>query len=220
MENRFWAERWDSGRIGFHRNDVHPHLLRHGARLGPPGRVLVPLCGKSLDLVWLRKRGHEVWGIEFVESAARAFFAENALVPETREIAGHLALAADGITIVVADLFALAGAPALGTFTALYDRAALVAIEPARRTSYLQGLRAHAGDEARLLLVTFDHDIGQGPPFSVPADELKTLTTGLFDLTLLEDEDIFAAEPRLAARGATRMREQSWIGPPARAPLT
>ena len=58
----YWIARWSEGRTGFHRASVQPWLVEHAAKLAPKGdeRVLVPLCGKSVDLVWLESRGHRV----------------------------------------------------------------------------------------------------------------------------------------------------------------
>jgi len=57
MEKEFWLERWERAEIGFHQDDINPWLARYWPRLAaPPGsKVFVPLCGKSLDMAWLRK---------------------------------------------------------------------------------------------------------------------------------------------------------------------
>lgn len=217
MERSFWDERWAAGQIGFHLSDVNPHLPRHGHRLGPPGRLLVPLCGKSVDLVWLAEQGHDVWGVEFVPAAVDAFFAERGVVPEAFTIGPWPARRHGRVTLVTADVFALDPA-ALGTFDALWDRAALIALEPPRRREYVQRLRALARDDARLLLVTLEHDLGSGPPFSVDEAELPALYAGAFSLERLDDRDVLEAEPRFRERGATRMREQVWAGRAVSAP--
>ena len=50
-----WESRWEEGRIGFHLPEVNPCLLRHSGVLlnQEPQSVFVPLCGKTLDLLWL-----------------------------------------------------------------------------------------------------------------------------------------------------------------------
>jgi thiopurine S-methyltransferase len=212
MEHDFWFERWKNNQLGFHLAEVNRHLVAHGGLLGPAeARVLVPLAGKSRDLVWLRDRGHEVVGVEFVEQAAIAFFEENGLDPAASRLGPHPVFRADGITMVLDDFFELDGA-ALGRFPAIYDRAALVAVEPDRRVDYVRKLRQLASDDARLLLVSFDHDIGAGPPFTLPGAELAALMAGRFTLELLADLDILPSEPRFRERGATRLREQVWLG--------
>ena len=84
MEPTFWQQRWQTNQIGFHEATPHPLLLRHWPRLtlAPGSRVFVPLCGKSLDLLWLRTQGHEVIGVELSAIGVDAFFAEAALMYE------------------------------------------------------------------------------------------------------------------------------------------
>jgi thiopurine S-methyltransferase len=212
MEHDFWFERWKNQQLGFHLDEANQHLVAHGRRLADqPTRVLVPLAGKSRDLTWLRALGHEVVGVEFVEQAGLAFFEESGLDPAAGRLGPHPVFRADGITMVLDDFFALDPA-ALGRFPAIYDRAALVAVDPARRREYVKLLRDLASDDARLLLVSFDHDIGTGPPFTLPESELRALMAGRFTLEQVADIDILPSEPRFRERGATRVREQVWFG--------
>lgn len=53
MNSKFWQQRWQEERIGFHKSDVNPELIKHFSALALPfgSRVLVPLCGKSVDMV-------------------------------------------------------------------------------------------------------------------------------------------------------------------------
>ena len=218
MDRATWDQHWRAGKIAFHLHEVHPRLRRHAPALLPPAvptgaqsRVLVPLCGKSHDLAWLAGLGHEVVGVEFVEHGARAFFSERSWLPEELRLGPHQALRAGGVTIVVADIFQVHAAE-LGHFTAIFDRAALVAIEPPQQRAYLEKLRSLAADDARLLLVNIEHDMQGGPPFSLSPAELQQQAAGLFTLRGLEEEDLLAAEPRFRERGATFMRESAWAG--------
>jgi thiopurine S-methyltransferase len=216
MDEMFWQERWQAGQIGFHAPEVNPHLVRHAARLcgsAGPTRVLLPLCGKSVDLTWLASQGHEVVGVEFVEQAAAAHFHEQGVTPETTHIGPWRALRHRGVTIVLANFFELnVDDGPLGTFPAVFDRAALIAVEPARRDDYMARIHALSAADARLLMVALDHDMPTGPPFSVPRDALAILARGRFALDAVDDTDVLAAEPRFRDRGATRMRDQVWLG--------
>ena len=66
MDADFWLQRWQEGQIGFHRSDVMPLLEKHWPSLQLPAgsRVLVPLCGKSLDMHWLAAQGHAVLSVD------------------------------------------------------------------------------------------------------------------------------------------------------------
>jgi thiopurine S-methyltransferase len=214
MEHDFWAERYRNNQIGFHQPGANPHLVAHAAAWAPtPTRVLVPLCGKSHDLQWLREQGHDVVGVEFVESAAIAFFEEHQLEPAVSRIGRHPALRAPGISIILDDFFALTAATT-GRFSAIYDRAAMVALEPAGRAAYLAKLRELGTDDVSMLLVGFDHDLGTGPPFSLSAAELGALMVGQWSFRQLADVDLLDSEPRFRAKGATRVREQIWLARP------
>jgi hypothetical protein len=59
MEPAFWHKRWADNQIGFHQAQVNPYLQTYWPQLqlAPASRVLVPLCGKSLDLAWLAGQG-------------------------------------------------------------------------------------------------------------------------------------------------------------------
>lgn len=55
-------------------------------------KFLFPLCGKSLDMLWVSKLGHEVVGVEFVKSACEEFFTENNIKYELTSLENGLNL--------------------------------------------------------------------------------------------------------------------------------
>jgi thiopurine S-methyltransferase len=216
MERSFWQARWDQGSIGFHLDGVNPALSANwtavvGDRSVAGSRVLVPLCGKSQDLVWLREQGHEVVGVEFVEEAARAFFAELGVAPTRDETQSGPRYAAPGIEIYVGDFLKVQEADC-GRCDWVYDRAACVAIRPEKRREYVSKLASLAQAGAGLLLISFEHDIGSGPPFSIPPDEVAALFGQYFQLQTLSATNQLDAEPRFRERGATFMNEQCYLG--------
>ena len=62
MDADFWHARWQENRIGFHLPQTHYLLVRYWPVLqaGPGERVLVPLCGKSLDMLWLLEQDKDM----------------------------------------------------------------------------------------------------------------------------------------------------------------
>ncbi len=201
MEPEFWHERWREGRIGFHEGRPNTFLTRHASHLGAPGRVLVPLSGKSHDLVYLAARGHQVIGVELSPLAVSSFFSEHGLEPERREHGPLETWSAGPITLLLGDFFAL-GPELLGPdpVTAIYDRAALVALPAERRPRYAEHLRALTPRGARGLVVTFDYpqELMQGPPFSVPPSEISALFA---ELAPTEVDSAMADLPRLRESG-------------------
>ena len=225
MRLSFWKTRWQEGRIGFHEAAGNAKLRDHFAdfvqsRHGPSGaarRVLVPLCGKSLDLSWLGSQGYEVIGVEFVEEAAVQFFAEAGITPERTQVGASTCYRHRGVSIVVVDFFSLS-ASEFGQVDMVYDRAALVAIEPGRRQSYVEQLARLLRPSGGVFLITFEHDIGGGPPFSI--DDAEGLFRGYFELERQRVEDVLASESRFRERGASYLREVVWFGSrPALGPL-
>lgn len=210
MQPGFWHARWQGGEIGFHLGHPNPMLVRHQAALPAAGaRVLVPLCGKSVDLKWLHERGHAVLGVELSPIAAKAFFDEHSLAmtiehdgPFERYRGTNAA-----IEILVGDFFALDGARA-GAVSGYYDRAALVALPPELRARYVAHLATLLPAGTHGLVVSFEYEPSTGgPPFSVDEAEVQQLFTPHFTLQRLERKDILADEPRLAARGMTSLHE-------------
>ena len=107
MQAEFWLERWERGEIGFHLDDINPYLRQYWPQLQVPAgsRVLVPLCGKSLDMLWLRDQGYRVTGIELSRLAVEAFFQEAGLVPKISVIGELQHYAAGDIEIFCGDFF-------------------------------------------------------------------------------------------------------------------
>lgn len=210
MQPDYWLERWEKGRIGFHRADPNPRLVEHHERvLGPTIRVLVPLCGKSADLEWLVTQGHEVVGIELSEIAARDFFAERKLSPQRTERSDFIEYRHGALSIFVGDFFR--ATPELtGYCDGVYDRAALIALPEELRVRYTQHLPTLLAPKARILLVTLHYDAVGGPPFDVSPAEVQRLYAEHV-VTPLGSEDARADTPGPIERGATFVSENSYL---------
>lgn len=211
MEHADWASRWETGQIGFHQSDITDALERHAERVwgtGGLGRVFVPLCGKSLDLVFLAERAEEVVGVEYVEQAVQEFFAEQELAPEI--VTGPPPSYRSGkYTLFAADIFDV-GTADLGQVDAVFDRAALVALDAPTRRRYATYMGAVVAPGARTLLVTFDYDQDQmtGPPFAVSDTEVEQLFSADFDVEHLGTRDVL--NEMFKARGLTAMTESAF----------
>lgn len=210
MNPDFWRERWENREIGFHRDAAHPYLTRFWPTLGiaPGSRVFVPLCGKSNDLLWLRAQGHEVVGVEVSPIAVREFFEENRLTPSVSTVDSFQLYECDGIRLYCGDFFALT-VPHLDGVSAVYDRAALIALPPEMRERYARHLLQLLPSGAQTLLVAFEypqHEMS-GPPFNVNSAEVSALFGAQCTIELLLEADILAQEPRFRDKGVTRLKE-------------
>ena len=174
--------------------------------------VLVPLCGKSLDMLWLAEHGFQVIGIEISELAVRDFFAENGLVHEINDRSGMLVYQGENIDICVTDFFTVEKKD-LPLADAVYDRASLIALPPDMRLDYAKHLTSLISGSIRSLLVTLDYpqEEMRGPPFSVTPAEVEQLFGSQYRINRLHSEDCLASEPRFRKKGLTRLDEHVFI---------
>lgn len=204
MDASFWLQRWDEGRIGFHRDEVMPLLQHHwpALQLAPRTRVLVPLAGKSLDMAWLAAQGHRVLGVELSPRAVAQFFAEHGLQPAVHESRCGRHHVAGDIELICGDAFAL-DAELLADCVGVYDHAALIALPAHLRARYVDELYARLPRGCRGLLITLEYPQAQkqGPPFSVTHDEVASRYAPAWHVQLLERRDILAQEPGFQQAG-------------------
>lgn len=214
MDPEFWHERWEKDEIGFHQPEVNPHLRKFIDRLGAKAgaAILVPLCGKSLDMLWLSQEGFSVFGIEISEVAARDFFVENGLDYERVVRGGRLFYRHDRITICCADFFAL-DAQEVPAVDAVYDRASLIALPPDMRPAYAEHLAGLITGGTPSLLVTLEYpqEEMRGPPFSVRSGEVEQLFGSHFLIEHLDGIDCLEREPRFRKKGLSRLEEQVFL---------
>jgi thiopurine S-methyltransferase len=210
MEPDRWLRSWEEGRIGFHRGAVEPALIEHWPTLDLPdaARVLVPLCGKTHDLIWLAERGHEVVGVELSPLACEAFFDEHGLAPTIERSGAYTRWSSGPITVLQGDIFDLDLPP----FDAVWDRAATVALDPGRRTRYAELIARHVLPGAPSLLVAFDYPQVEmsGPPFSVGATEVERLYGLGFELTRLAHHDLTLEADNAARWKLSSLHEAVW----------
>lgn len=213
MQPEFWHERWRAGQIGFHQASADRNLTRHWPvlRLARGSRVFVPLCGKSLDMLWLRDRGHHVVGIDLSAIALEQFCMENG-IPARRRVQGEFDVyETPEFTLYRGDYFALTHAD-LKDLAAVYDRAALIAWSPELRSPYVEHLAALVKPGTQMLLITLEYPQPQmpGPPFSVMREEVERLYSPHFTLRELDRQDILANDARWRARGLNELFEVSY----------
>lgn len=206
-----WLERWYEGRTGFHDDRVNPRLAEHWPefRLPAGSRVLVPLSGKSLDVLWLAEHGYRVVANELSPLAVEAFFDGAGIRPSRRRQGAFEVWSHGLITVLCGDYFDLEPA-AVGRLDACYDRAALVALPPALRPVYMEHQAGLLPLGAPVLLIGVDYPQHEmdGPPFSVTGKEVRELAAGRFAVEVLAAGlDMLADNPRFAERGVTRMEE-------------
>lgn len=216
MQHEFWHDKWRNNEIGFHQAQTNALLLKHWpvmqAQVG--ATVLVPLCGKSLDVLWFLSQGFKVIGIELSEIAldalAQSIREQLGLTvsKSTLEFAGSsfVTYRGENILLLGGDFFSVSQEllqQQQQSIDYIYDRAAIVALPTEMRERYTEHLRLLSNTAPQLLL-SFDYNqnVRQGPPFSVPASEIHLHYQSYYDqLDLLEVRELIEQEPRFKAQG-------------------
>lgn len=200
-----WLERWQIGRTGWHEPAGNRNLQQHWRARGK--RVLVPLCGKTPDLLWLEAQGNYVVGVELSELAVHAFFDENDLAFERSEGSLTRYQAEDrNVTLYCGDYFEFDA----GLFDAHYDRGALVALTPELRQRYAHHTSSLLTADAEQLVITVEYDqsVCDGPPFSLDSSEVQGYWPRLRRVARVDDTE--NAPPKFLDAGLTLLHEVVW----------
>lgn len=215
MHTDFWLERWNNNEIGFHQPDVNSYLQKYWSRLGlmPDTQVLVPLCGKALDLLWLTEQGHSVIGVEYSLVAIKDFFQENSLSSNQSSQKNFEAFSTDKLTMLQGDFFDLDNTH-VENVAGIFDRAALIALPMEMRERYVQHLFRTLPKPIPILLVTLEYDQNEmtGPPFSVTEKEIKDLYHAHYQtIEILTDQDILDDYPQFREKGLSSLEEKVYL---------
>ncbi len=209
MHRDYWVEKWIKNDIGFHQETVNKFLLHYYPKEKLPQNpyVLVPLCGKSNDLLWFKQQNAFVSGCELSSIACEKFFDEHGLQYTKQRQNNFTLYTVNQINIWNGDFFSLTKAM-LGKVDFCYDRAALIALPRAMRKQYAKHLGKLLDSQTYYLLITLTYETpGEiGPPFSVDYAEIQELFADDFDIKYLvaSNEEVNAI-PKLAAAGGLNL---------------
>ena len=186
MEASFWHNKWKRDEIGFHRDQVSPFLTKYGERFFQKGEVVfVPLCGKSLDMLYFLSKGMKVIGVELSEKAVKQFFLENEIQYHEESTQDFKIYQAENIKIYCGDLFNLENSE-LKDITHVYDRASMVALPMDLRKNYISFMHKNFKSTPYFLeALSFDND-EVGPPFSIPQIRVKECFSDIYEIEKLE----------------------------------
>lgn len=208
MSEEDWLGRWEQGRIGWHEPLGNSGLRQNWSTVAAGSRVLVPLCGKTVDMLWLAEQGHDVSGVEISKAAIEAFLSEQQIRYECgRSGAVDVYRATErAITLYCGDFFAFHAEP----FDALYDRGALVALPKDIRPQYVSHVNELVKPGAYRLIVTLEYDQARanGPPFSVEPDEIHRYWPDLERVSSRNDID--NCPPKFREAGLDEVIEAIW----------
>jgi thiopurine S-methyltransferase len=210
VDNQHWLDRWKENRIGFHEPAVNQHLHQYFSEfdLAEGASVFLPLCGKALDISWIAAQGYQVIGIELSALAIEAFFEDNQLNYERFDSDRFGVYKSTNICLLQGDFFDLSKDD-LGACSLVYDRAALIAVNPLDRSRYCEHMLSIIPAVSNMLLVTLEYNQAemQGPPFAVLEDEVRQYYSEAFSISLLESNDIIDERPRWRDAGLSALGE-------------
>jgi SAM-dependent methyltransferase len=156
-----WDQCYRERRTPWDRGAVNPALLDWLDRgvLAPPGRVLVPGCGRGHEAIEFCRRGFSVTALDLAPSALSHLRAQLA----------HLGLRAE---LIQADVLHWRPETA---FDAVYEQTCLCALPPEHWPRYARQLRHWLVPGGRLLALFMQTGRGGGPPFHCALPEMRTL---------------------------------------------
>jgi thiopurine S-methyltransferase len=203
-----WLGRWEAGRTGWHEPSGNRALQACWPDLPAGSTVLVPLCGKSVDLSWLAERDLAVTGVELSRLAVEAFFSDQALTYRAERRGAFALYRADTrpITVYCGDFFEFRGGP----FDALFDRGALIALPGELRLRYARHLQSLLKPDAFRLVITLEYDQSRvaGPPFAVLPDEMRRYWPDLERIGAANEID--DCPPKFREAGLDHVMEAVW----------
>jgi thiopurine S-methyltransferase len=179
-----WLKFWENNETNWHGDKITQELVEYFElfELEPRDKVFVPLCGKSLDMLYIMSQGFSVVGVEISEIGVRQFFSENNLAYKITKVDDFDLYSTENLEIYCGDFFALTSKH-LNNVKSVFDRKSLIALEPEVRQKYVKHLNDIISLGARILLVTLQYPQYQmsGPPFSVDKSEVESLFSMAFE---------------------------------------
>ena len=213
MDAPFWHDRWQRNQIGFHEPQANPLLVAHFDNLSLPAgsRIFVPLCGKTLDIRWLRSRGHRVAGAELSAIAVQQLFLDLGVTPHIAPMGKLTRYSAPGVDIFEGDIFDLSRGELLEV-DAIYDRAALIALPEPLRSRYARHLVEITNRAQQLLIcVNYDAQLLAGPPFSIGGADVARLYRDAYEIKALGSTQVAGG-----LKGGCPATEEVWLLRPLR----
>ena len=179
-----WLKFWENNETNWHGDKITQELVEYFElfELEPRDKVFVPLCGKSLDMLYIMNQGFSVVGVEISEIGVRQFFSENNLTYKITKVDDFDLYSSENLEIYCGDFFSLTSKH-LNNVKAVLDSKSLIALEPDLRQKYVKYLNDIISVGARILLVTLQYPQHQmsGPPFSVDKSEVESLFSMTFE---------------------------------------
>ena len=187
-----WLDRWRKGTTGWHRSDINPQLIENINQLSEvrTQTIFVPLCGASLDMKYLINQGFHVVGVELSPLAIDRFFNENQIEYKVSKVEEFDLYQGKNIDIYCGDFFKLKK-NYLYDASCIYDRAALIALNPDLQKKYVRHLKDILPNSSKILLLTmfYPQNEMEGPPYSVGDNNVEDLFSEYKDIKKISSQN-------------------------------
>lgn len=204
MEISYWQSRWRNEKTRWHMQEVFPLLKTFWNKLPleKGGTVLVPLCGKSLDLEWLVNQGHYVIGVDVSQKAIKALVQSHEERFEKSAKGNLQCYKSESMELWCGDFFKLQQSwlPAIDV---IYDKAALIALPPEMRKAYVDSLKNLLQPHTQVFINCFEYEQDEmpGPPFAVFREEMESHFGDQFYINSLYAHSLFDELTNFHRRG-------------------
>lgn len=181
----YWSNVWSEGVIRFHQSQYNSQMKTYFDQFDLKDKnVLIPLAGKSKDILYFLERGASVTAIEFCEQAVIDFFNENQI---NFTKVGNC-FEARNLKFYACDFFHF---HSLIPFDVLYDRASQVVFGKNDRPAYYSHIQTMINNRTLMLLYSVDHtgNPDYGPPFKIPKTEIIEAYKNM-GINLLQDSSV------------------------------
>ncbi len=214
MQKDYWVTRWKENNIGFNQENAHAFLKKFFPTLTKKERqnTFVPLCGKSVDMLWLASQGVKVLGVELSDIACIDFFKENKIHYTLKETSLFSHYKNEQVELLCGDYFNLTSEH-LKDISLVYDRAALIALPKDMRRRYATHMINNLPNNTIIFLITTEYvseDI-IGPPFSVSEEEVDSLFGQAFKISKCYEKVLDKVPPVLKSLGVEEGVENFYL---------
>jgi len=169
MDKEFWLSKWDENQLGFHQEDYNQYMVSFFKDYQFKDKsILIPLAGKSKDILWFLDKGFKVFAVEIAEKAIVDFF-EEASISYSKDGKTY---SSKNLEFICDDLFNL---DHKNEYDFIYDRASLVALPVEMRNNLYDLYNSLMTKSSVLFSIVIDYnkELMSGPPFNISNSEIK-----------------------------------------------
>lgn len=213
MSKQLWKAKWKRNDIAFHQHAINPLLQQYLPTLGLSAgdSLLVPLCGKSVDMGWMKQNGFRVIGVEVSEIAIQACLDAMQIKPVCKQHGRFMRWTHENIELWCGDIFDLSLTD-LSEVKALYDCASLTAFPAPVRIQYVHHFLQNLPQHSQILLITDETpDEQQFNSVKTIDSEVSALYATDYQIELLHGKNCIKTDPEHPELPAIPMQEKVYL---------